>query len=115
MSNLFDLTGKTALITGGTGVLGTAMAIGLAEAGANTVILGRRQESGDDLVKSIKAKGSRSMFVKADVLNATDLLAAKEKVIAEFGTFDILVNAAGGNLPGAVIMPEQNFFDLKMD
>jgi NAD(P)-dependent dehydrogenase (short-subunit alcohol dehydrogenase family) len=115
MSNLFDLTGKTALITGGTGVLGTAMAIGLAEAGANTVILGRRKESGDELVKSIKNRGSKSMFVKADVLDATDLLAAKEKVLAEFGTLDILINAAGGNLPGAVIMPEQNFFDLKMD
>ena len=115
MSKLFDLTGKTALITGGTGVLGTAMAMGLAEAGANTVILGRRKDSGDELVKSIKSKGSKSMFVKADVLDATDLLAAKEKVMAEFGTLDILINAAGGNLPGAVIMPEQNFFDLKMD
>ena len=115
MSKLFDLTGKTALITGGTGVLGTAMAKGLADAGANTVILGRRKESGDELVKSIKSQGARSMFVKADVLDATDLLAAKQKVLDEFGTIDILVNAAGGNLPGAVIMPEQNFFDLKMD
>ena len=115
MTKLFDLTGKTALITGGTGVLGTAMAKGLADAGANTVILGRRKESGDELVKSIRSQGSRSMFVKADVLNATDLLAAKETVLKEFGTIDILVNAAGGNLPGAVIMPEQNFFDLKMD
>lgn len=115
MSNLFDLTGKTALITGGTGVLGTAMAKGLADAGANTVILGRRKESGDELVKSIKSQGARSMFVKADVLDATDLLAAKEKVLNEFGTIDILVNAAGGNLPGAVIMPEQSFFDLKME
>ena len=68
MSKLFDLTGKTALITGGTGVLGTAMAKGLADAGANTVILGRRKESGDELVKSIKSQGARSMFVKADVL-----------------------------------------------
>jgi NAD(P)-dependent dehydrogenase (short-subunit alcohol dehydrogenase family) len=115
MTKLFDLTGKTALITGGTGVLGTAMAKGLADAGANTVILGRRKESGDELVKSIRGQGSRSMFVKADVLNATDLLAARETVLKEFGTIDILVNAAGGNLPGAVIMPEQNFFDLKMD
>jgi NAD(P)-dependent dehydrogenase (short-subunit alcohol dehydrogenase family) len=115
MTKLFDLTGKTALITGGTGVLGTAMARGLAEAGANTVILGRRKESGDELVKSIKSLGARSMFVKADVLNATDLLAAKDAVLKEFGTIDILVNAAGGNLPGAVIMPEQSFFDLKMD
>jgi NAD(P)-dependent dehydrogenase (short-subunit alcohol dehydrogenase family) len=71
------------------------MAIGLAEAGANTVILGRRKESGDEVVNSIKAKGTRSMFVKADVLDATDLLAAKDKVLAEFGTIDILVNAAG--------------------
>jgi NAD(P)-dependent dehydrogenase (short-subunit alcohol dehydrogenase family) len=115
MSKLFDLTGKTALITGGTGVLGTAMAKGLADAGANTVILGRSKESGDELVKSIRSQGARSMFVKADVLDATDLLAAKQKVLDEFGTIDILVNAAGGNLPGAVIMPEQNFFDLKMD
>ncbi len=115
MSKLFDVTGKTALITGGTGVLGTAMAIGLAEAGAHTVILGRRKESGDELMKTITSKGSRSIFVKADVLDATDLLAAKEKVLAEFGTIDILVNAAGGNMPGAVIMPEQNFFDLKME
>jgi NAD(P)-dependent dehydrogenase (short-subunit alcohol dehydrogenase family) len=115
MSNLFDLTGKTALITGGTGVLGTAMAKGLADAGANTVIIGRRKESGDELVKSIKSQGARSIFVKADVLDATDLLAAKQKILDEFGTIDILVNAAGGNLPGAVIMPEQNFFDLKMD
>ena len=115
MSKLFDLTGKTALITGGTGVLGTAMAKGLADAGANTVILGRRKESGDELVKSIKSQGARSMFVKADVLDATGLLAAKQQVLDEYGTIDILVNAAGGNLPGAVIMPEQNFFDLKMD
>lgn len=115
MSKLFDLTGKTALITGGTGVLGAAMAKGLADAGANTVILGRRKESGDELVKQITAKGARSIFVKADVLNATDLLAAKEKVLSEFGTIDILVNSAGGNMPGAVISPDQNFFDLKME
>ncbi|HEY5919003.1 MAG TPA: SDR family NAD(P)-dependent oxidoreductase, partial [Chryseolinea sp.] len=85
MSNLFDLTGKTALITGGTGVLGSAMAKGLANAGANTVIIGRRKESGDELVKSITSQGARSMFVKADVLDATDLLAAKQKILDEFG------------------------------
>ena len=95
--------------------MGTAMARGLADAGANTVILGRRKESGDEVVKLIKSQGARSMFVKADVLNATDLLAARELVLKEFGTIDILVNAAGGNLPGAIIMPEQSFFDLKMD
>lgn len=115
MTKLFDLTGKTALITGGTGVLGAAMAKGLADAGANTVILGRRKEAGEELVKSIRSNNARSIFVKADVLNATDLLAARDRVLNEFGTLDILVNSAGGNLPGAVIMPEQSFFDLKME
>lgn len=115
MNRLFDLSGKTAVVTGGTGVLGSAMANGLASAGTNTVIIGRRADAGEELVNSLKARGFRALFVQADVLNAHDLAAAKEKIIHEFGTIDILVNAAGGNLPGAVIMPEQNFFDLKME
>lgn len=111
---LFDITGKTIIITGGTGVLGGAMAIGLAQAGANVVVLGRKKESGDALLKKIEAQGKKAMFVQADVLNADQLSAAKEKILKEYKTIDILVNAAGGNLPGAVILPEQNFFDLQI-
>jgi NAD(P)-dependent dehydrogenase (short-subunit alcohol dehydrogenase family) len=109
---LFDITGKTAVVTGGTGVLGGAMAIGLAEAGAHVVVLGRRKESGDAILKTIKDKGKQGMFVQADVLDAAQLSAAKEKILNEYKTIDILINAAGGNLPGAVVMPDQNFFDL---
>lgn len=115
MNRMFDLSGKTAVVTGGTGVLGSAMAQGLAEAGANTVVIGRRPEAGDVVVESIRAKGGKAIFVQADVLNEKNLLTAKERILAEFGSIDILVNSAGGNLPGAVIMPEQNFFDLKME
>lgn len=115
MNKMFDLSGKTAVITGGTGVLGSAMAEGLAEAGTNTVVIGRRKEAGDVVVASIRAKGHKALFVQADVLDEKDLLNAKETILKEFGSIDILVNAAGGNLPGAVIMPEQNFFDLKME
>jgi len=112
---LFDITGKTAVITGGTGVLGGAMAIGLAQAGAHVVVLGRKKENGDALIKKIQEKGKDAMFVQADVLNAAQLTEAKEKILKQHNTIDILVNAAGGNMPGATILPEQNFFDLKMD
>lgn len=115
MNRLFDLSGKTAVITGGTGVLGSAMAKGLAEAGTNTVVIGRRKESGDEFVNSMQTLGHKARFVQADVLDPLQLLKAKEKILADFGTIDILVNAAGGNLPGALIMPEQDFFDLNME
>jgi len=113
-TNLFDVRGKTAVITGGTGVLGKAMAHGLAEAGANVVILGRNQASGDEAVQAITQRGQKALFVQADVLDADQLNKAKAAVLAQYGAIDILVNAAGGNLPGAVIMPDKNFFDLDM-
>lgn len=113
-NSMFDIHGKTAVITGGTGVLGKAMASGLAEAGANVVILGRNKTSGDEAVNAIRARGQKAIFVQADVLNAEQLQKAKDAIITEYKTIDILVNAAGGNLPGAVIMPDKNFFDLDM-
>jgi NAD(P)-dependent dehydrogenase (short-subunit alcohol dehydrogenase family) len=112
---LFDISGRTAVVTGGTGVLGGAMAIGLAEAGAHVVVLGRKKENGDALLKKLKEKGKTGMFIQADVLDAAQLGDAKEKVLKEYKTIDILVNAAGGNMPGAVILPEQNFFDLQIE
>jgi NAD(P)-dependent dehydrogenase (short-subunit alcohol dehydrogenase family) len=115
MNKLFDLSGKTAIVTGGTGVLGRAMAKGLAEAGANTAIIGRRQEAGDEVVRMLKGYATKSSFFQADVLDADQLLKAKESILDTYGSIDILVNSAGGNMPGAVIMPDKNFFDLGMD
>ena len=112
---LFDISGRIAVITGGTGVLGSAMAIGLAQAGAHVVVLGRKKENGDALLKKIQEIGKKAMFVQADVLEATQLAEAKARILKEHKTIDILINAAGGNMPGAVIMPEQNFFDLQID
>lgn len=113
--SLFDIREKVAVITGGTGVLGSAMALGLAKAGARVVVLGRKQESGDAILKKISDTGIKAMFVQADVLDAGQLGEAKEKILKEHKTIDILINAAGGNMAGAVIMPEQNFFDLQID
>lgn len=108
----FSLEGKTAVITGGTGVLGQEMVKAISEAGANVAILGRRKEAGDALVKELKGK---AISVKADVLEADQLIAAREAVIKEFGAIDILINAAGGNMPGAVVQPDSNFFAMKID
>lgn len=112
---LFDISGKTAVITGGTGVLGGTMAIGLAHAGARVVLLGRKKENGDAILKKLRDEGKDAMFVQADVLDAAQLTSAKETILREHKTIDILINAAGGNMPGATIMPEQNFFDLQID
>ncbi len=112
--NLFDITGKVVVITGGTGVLGGAMAIGLAQAGAHVVVLGRKKENGDAVLKKIEEAGHRAMFVQADVLQADQLEAAKSEILKVHKTIDVLVNAAGGNMPGAIIMPDQNFFDLQI-
>ncbi|MBT1701760.1 SDR family oxidoreductase [Chryseosolibacter indicus] len=112
--DLFNIQGQTAIITGGTGVLGSAMAQGLADAGVNTVILGRRKDAGEEVVKAIESKGKKASFIQADVLSEADLLAAKEQVLKTFGSIDILLNAAGGNMAGAVIAPEKTFFDLQM-
>lgn len=113
--NLFDLTDRTAVVTGGNGILGSAMARGLAKAGAKVVVLGRKQETGDKVVKDIEREGGKAMFVQADVLEEADLIRAKNEINATFGNIDILINSAGGNMAGAVITPDQKFFDLSMD
>jgi len=111
----FTLKGKTAVITGGTGVLGNAMAKGMAEAGASVAILGRRKDAAEKLANEIIAKGGKAIPVSADVLDHEQLTNARNIIKKELGPIDILVNAAGGNMAGAVIPPEKNFFDLDLD
>lgn len=112
--NLFSVVNKVAIVTGGTGVLGGAMVRGLAEAGAKVIIIGRRKETGEELEKSLTSVGRYALFVQADVLDEAQLKEASKTILEKFGTIDILVNAAGGNLPGAVIAPDKTFFDLDM-
>lgn len=115
MTTLFDLTGRTAVITGGTGVLGSAMALGLARAGASVAVIGRKQASGESVVKSIEQIGGKAQFVAADVLDELQLIHARNEILKSFKKIDILINAAGGNMPGAIITPDQKFFDLNME
>src|SRR5690242_18576842 len=109
---MFDLTGKTAVVTGGTGVLGSVMCRGLAQAGASVAVLATTEAKTLALAEEIRAVGGRAIGVSADVLDPAALQKAAEKVLAEFGQVDILVNGAGGNRPQAITNPQQSFFDL---
>lgn len=113
MNNLFDITGKVVVITGGTGVLGKAIAKYLALEGAKVVILGRRAEAGNAIVADIKAAGGEAMFLTTDVMKQEVLEQNLADIVAAYGRVDSLLNAAGGNMPGATIAPDGTFFDLK--
>lgn len=113
MNKLFDITGKVVVITGGTGVLGKAIAKYLAQEGAKVVILGRRAEAGNAIVEDIKSAGGEAMFLTTDVMKQEVLEQNLADIVAAYGRVDSLLNAAGGNMPGATIAPDGTFFDLK--
>ena len=113
MNKLFDITGKVVVITGGTGVLGKAIAKYLAQEGAKVVILGRRAEAVNAIVEDIKAAGGEAMFLTTDVMKQEVLEQNLADIVAAYGRVDSLLNAAGGNMPGATIAPDGTFFDLK--
>ena len=115
MNELFSVKDQVVVITGGTGVLGRCIAEYLALQGAKVVILGRRKEEGDGIVAEIEAKGGEAMFLVTDVMDAEILQANCDAVMAKYGRVDALLNAAGGNMPGATIAPTGNFFDVEIE
>lgn len=115
MANLFSVKNKVVVITGGTGVLGKAIASHLAQEGAKVVIMGRKAEVGEKIVSEIKAEGGEAMFLVTDVLSHDVLEQNLADILSAYGRVDVLLNAAGGNMPGAVIAPTGTFFDLKIE
>ena len=108
----FSLEGKVAVVTGATGVLGGAMARGLAAAGAKVAILGRREAKAHEVADAIAAAGNNAMPLPADVLDEDSLRAARQKLLDNWGGVDILINAAGGNLPDATVFGDITFFNV---
>ncbi len=115
MQNLFDLRDKVVVITGGTGVLGSKMSEYLAEQGAKVAILARNVANGESLVKRITEKGGTAMFLQSDVVDRKQLEQNARDIMEKFGRIDILINGAGGNMPGATIGPDKTIFDLNID
>ncbi len=115
-AQMFDLSGKIAVVTGATGVLCRAICHGLAEAGATPVVIARDKVRIDALVDELSQKGSHALGISADVLDKTALQAASSVIMDTFGRIDILINGAGGNRADATSMPgERTFFDLPQE
>ena len=114
MKNLFDIKGKVIVLTGGCGILGKSIAHYLAEQGAKIVILARNEEQGKQLEAELNEK-SEALFLVSDVLNKEVLEENKKAILERFGTIDVLLNAAGGNMPGATIAPDKTILDLDID
>lgn len=110
MQGLFDLNGKIVVITGGTGVLGSELARGLARAGARVAIMGR--SGADELVAEIKQEKGDAISIVCDALDREGLLRARKEILAQYGSIDILVNGVGGNSPSATTSANLSFFDL---
>ncbi len=112
LQDLFSLEGRVVVVTGATGVLGGAIARGLALAGAKIGVLGRRGERAEEVAREISDLGGEAAAVPADVLDEEQLREVMDAVLGRWGRLDVLVNAAGGNVPGATLSGDETVFDL---
>lgn len=110
-----DMKKKVAVLTGGAGVLCASMAKALAAQGATVAILDLRKDDAEKVAGEINLTGGSALGIGVDVLNKQSLEAAKEIILKEFRTVDILINGAGGNSPEATTGPDKSFFDLTME
>ncbi|MDE5958828.1 MAG: SDR family oxidoreductase, partial [Muribaculaceae bacterium] len=111
----FSVKDKVVVITGGTGVLGACIGRHLAHEGAKVVLMGRRKDEGDKIVNDIVSEGGEAIFLVTDVMDSAVVQQNCDEIIAKYGRVDALLNAAGGNMPGATIQPDGNIFDVKVN
>lgn len=111
----FSIEGKVAVVTGGAGVLGSNIAKSFAEAKAKVVIIDIREEKVTEAVNELKKITPDVMGITGSVLDMEQLKTIADNIVKEWKTIDILVNAAGGNLPGATLEPDQEVFDMKIE
>lgn len=115
LKTLFNLENKVAVITGGSGILGSEMAKGLLHAGAKVVLLARNEDNLARKVEALRQPDNEIIGLKCDVLDEENIREANRQILDRFAGIDILINAAGGNIPGATIGLDQNIFDLAME
>ncbi len=114
-NELFDLSGKTAIVTGGANGIGKATALRLAQAGANIVIADLKLEDAKAAVKDIEEYGVRGFAIECNILKDDDLVNMVEKVVAEFGSINILINNAGGGGGGRENPTKISVDDIRRD
>lgn len=109
------MKGKVACITGGSGTLGSAIAKGMAEAGATVFLLNRNEEKAAAVTKTLVEQGLNVQYVICDVTDSQSMEDAVDQILAKVNKIDILINGAGGNMKGATIMPDQHTYELEID
>ncbi|MDE3229974.1 MAG: SDR family oxidoreductase [Chloroflexota bacterium] len=110
--DLFDLRGRVAVVTGGSGALGSALALGLGRAGARVVVIGRRLEPAERVAAELRVAGAEALALACDALDRAALEEAAATIASRFAPPDILINGAGGNDPRTTTSPSQPFFDI---
>lgn len=113
--NLFNIDNKVIVITGGVGVLGGEMARYLLENGATVVLLHYKEEPVEAAIENLKKISAKVDGFVCNVLDEDSLLEASNKIIEKYHKIDVLINAAGGNMPGATIGVDQTIFDVNID
>lgn len=114
MNEIFSIVGKVAVITGAGGVLGGSIARSFIEAGAKVVAMDIRQEQLDARIDELTNIGGEAIGIIGNVLDIESLEKVAQQVIAKWGRIDILLNIAGGNMPGATLAPDQPFHEMKI-
>lgn len=109
------LKNKVIIVTGGTGILGGAFVTAIAKAGAHVVIIGRNQQRLDEKQKEIVSFGGSALSIAADVMQIDQLEKANRQILDKFGKVDGLVNAAGGNVPEAIVQPGDDIFSMNLE
>lgn len=114
---LFDLTDRVVVMTGACGVLGRSIVKYFAAQGAKVVLLSRERsaELGQQIVDEIKADGGEACYFPTDVLDKASLEKNYDQIMEKYGRIDVLLNAAGGNMPAATVPPDKTIFDLDLD
>ena len=115
--NLFDLTDRVVVMTGACGVLGRSIVKYFAAQGAKVVLLSRERSAAlaETLVDEIKADGGEACYFPTDVLDRASLEKNYDQIMEKYGRIDVLLNAAGGNMPAATVPPDKTIFDLDID
>ncbi len=113
-TDMFSLKGKVIVVTGGTGVLGYSFINAISNAGAAVCVMGRNEKTAKERVAEIIAAGGKAMALIADVQNEAALQHCCQEVTDTFGKIDGLVNGAGGNVPEAVLQPDQDIFSMNI-
>ncbi|MCQ2166016.1 MAG: SDR family oxidoreductase [Bacteroidales bacterium] len=115
MNEMYSVAGKVAVITGAAGVLGGSLARHFASQGADVVALVHRPEQAGPVAEELKALGGKPSAYACNVMDTGAVSEIADEIVKAYGKVDILINVAGGNVAGANVMPDQNFWDMKLE